>query len=1751
MLPGYLWAASLSTSSRESGRADVPVGQGERQRVPNMNQDSNAQNLLEKSHPRPIEIAAKEQSSVRLRPTREIHHTSLPPRVSMMPHFSSQPTDAEIFEAHVFPLALVPMGKTTVAENHVLAQTLVKYLKRSDPEDQSIILKYLRENPGSPWKVSLLVNLGILWRENGYFLQALAAWKEAWQLSKNQTNYRTKALADRAFGEMAELYAWVGRYKTLKSLFAQVPHRVFIGGAQQMVSEARDGLWVLNNDPGAGFMCGPYALNQIITTTHAHANLKVLSATRSTQRGFSLAKLQQLANRIGLKYQMAKRSPGSPVIPDSVVHWKLNHYGALLQERNGKYLIQDSTFSRMYGRELWVSKASLDKASDGYFLVPDGPLPNGWCHVSEAEGQKVFGKGTTGGPNPNACTPNDCKSCKTGKGDHGVAQYDAFLMLVGLNITDTPLFYTPPRGPAIQFTVNYNQRDAFSEVDPQYSNLGAKWTFDWFSYILDTGAAGNRDSVWRYARGGGRVLENGYDSTTGYYSADRDGNILQYIATNDSYVLTLPDGSKQFYSQPGTANTDGRKMFMTAIEDPAGNMVRLFFDTNVLGRIDYVVDALEQTNTLNYDWPGDPYKITSVQDPFGRMASFEYDTSGRLVKITDVIGMSSAFTYGTFNPGNLSCISSMTTPYGTSTFSCGEDDGSASNPTRWLTMTDPDGGEEMVKYIDSGSYPSGEATTNIPTGYYDTGGGNNVYIAGGSSWLMYRNTFYWNKKQYPLSNNGNILTNATIYHWLHDTDDTFTNATLCSGILESIKPPLENRIWLLYPGQQQSPYSYGITLRKPCVIARVVDDPANPNGYTNQIYQIGYDAQGQVTNFIDPLGRQTALDYAANGVDLLDVRQTTGGTMNKILAQFGPYNTQHRPAYYTNAAQQVWTMGWNSYGQLTNVINPKNEDIQLHYNPDSYLTSILRPWFGGIKTNSLTYDGDGRVYTFTDSQGYTITNDYDNLNRLTASIYPDGTSNVYQYSRLDLTGMRDRAGRWTWMTYDDVGHQTSVLDPLGRLTEYTWCGCGSLESIKDPLSHVTSWSRDLEGRVTEKTYDDGSHVDYTYYPLSGLLKSVTDARGEVKKYTYNPDDTMAGVIYSGTTYYDASGNPIVTPPVGFAYAPNYNRVLTVTNGTGSTAFTYQYSYYPVGVLGAGRLETVASPLATNTYSYNSLGQLTSRSIDGVNESWTYDDLDRMTNDTNPLGSFTASYLDATRRITSLVYPNGQSTTYSYYGNSGDQRLKQIENWDPNLGPRQLSIFAYTYDVLGQIKQWSLTSAFENPVTSVRSYGYDSAGQLLNVAEGPADGMVSNVWSYGYDPAGNRTNLELEVTANSAATVSVSSYNDLNELLSQSGTSPLPVFFQGKINKPGTVGIGLAGDNGQEARMTQDTNSTSNGKIFTEGVNLPTGNNTVSITATNLNGYTSSSNYSLTVAGGQNISFAYDADGNLTNEATATSTNEYDWDAENRLVEMTQWTNGMRLTSQFSYDGFGRIVKIVEETNGVIGSTKQFVWSKKHLCEELNNNNNVTRRFFAYGEQIDGTNYYFTKDHLGSIREVTDSSGNIVGRYDYSPYGVRTLVQGSDVSDFGFTGYYVHKVSGLQFALYRAYDANLGRFINRDPIGEAGGLNLYDYVANDPMNWIDSLGFADGAAGTFEKGLGYAADEDVITGGPEDPVGDAVALAILAGFGVAAVCHMSAEHKKNARPSTKGKHEKGTREKGRKNWDKKRKHPGWKNVPKRK
>ena len=128
--------------------------------------------------------------------------------------------------------------------------------------------------------------------------------------------------------------------------------------------------------------------------------------------------------------------------------------------------------------------------------------------------------------------------------------------------------------------------------------------------------------------------------------------------------------------------------------------------------------------------------------------------------------------------------------------------------------------------------------------------------------------------------------------------------------------------------------------------------------------------------------------------------------------------------------------------------------------------------------------------------------------------------------------------------------------------------------------------------------------------------------------------------------------------------------------------------------------------------------------------------------------------------------------------------------------------------------------------------------------------------------------------------------------------------------------------------------------------------------------------------------------------------------------------------------------------------------------------------FTIGATVSTAAKYQTfTDHLGHVREVVAASGTnpaigtVLTRYEYSPYQGPTKVYqfpGTNIeATFQTIGrYYHHEASGLELALYRAYDAELGRWISEDPLGEEGGLNLYGFVGNGPTNLIDLLGLVE-------------------------------------------------------------------------------------------
>ncbi len=130
-------------------------------------------------------------------------------------------------------------------------------------------------------------------------------------------------------------------------------------------------------------------------------------------------------------------------------------------------------------------------------------------------------------------------------------------------------------------------------------------------------------------------------------------------------------------------------------------------------------------------------------------------------------------------------------------------------------------------------------------------------------------------------------------------------------------------------------------------------------------------------------------------------------------------------------------------------------------------------------------------------------------------------------------------------------------------------------------------------------------------------------------------------------------------------------------------------------------------------------------------------------------------------------------------------------------------------------------------------------------------------------------------------------------------------------------------------------------------------------------------------------------------------------------------------STFAYDGLWKFAKITETIAGSVTSTNQFVGMFDVLSESRDASGAVTANFFRNGQKMGASGYSYTLGYLGSIRELTDSSGGVRAQYAFDPFGRVTKLGGGLSSDFQFANYCTHSRSSLNLALYRNYSPALG------------------------------------------------------------------------------------------------------------------------------
>jgi RHS repeat-associated protein len=778
-------------------------------------------------------------------------------------------------------------------------------------------------------------------------------------------------------------------------------------------------------------------------------------------------------------------------------------------------------------------------------------------------------------------------------------------------------------------------------------------------------------------------------------------------------------------------------------------------------------------------------------------------------------------------------------------------------------------------------------------------------------------------------------------------------------------------------------------------------DPAN------RLFRYTYDSVGNLTRFTDPLGNATNYQYDSKsnltaildprGNRLMGVTYDTKGRVTTLFegAETWTYSYLTNPLRTTkrDSSNNTWTYFYNTTGNLTKLTDPLGNSETYTYDANLNLTEFVDK--NGNKT-TYTYDTNGNPLTITDALGGKRSFTYDpNFNHpLTA---------------------RDRGGNLTRYEYDAKGNLIKTTNPLGQSTQFQYSLKGQLATIIDAAGKTTSLEYDADGNLIRIKNALGFSSSSTFDMLGQVL-TVTDAEGRQISYVYDANQrvTRTTDARGGNTVneFDIAGNiTAVTLPNGARTVYVYdalNRLVKATNPLNQvTSFTYD------------RRNNLLSKIDPKgqliQYSYDATDRLTQKSRPDGPVSYTYDRVGNLLTVTDPDSSL-VFVVDALNRMTetrtgATAHQPASIIRYTYDANGNRRTMTDpagsVTNYtyDPlsrlaTLTDPSLQTYAFTYDALSRRQQISRSGG---PTTN---YNYDSANRLESLLSQSAAGNLA--LNYAYGPVGNRLSLV------NAAGVHTYTYDNLNRL----------------------TGVIHPGASGPNEAYTYDT----------------MGNRTAS--------HLSASyvyNAANRLMSDAQFDYQYDANGNLANktERAAAKVTSYTYDSENQLTRIDFPSNTSAL---YSYDGLGR--RIEKNVNGQI---QRFVYDGQDILFEFSTDGTVGARY-THGPDVDevlsvrrgNTTSFFESDAQGSIIRVSDGV-NVKATYEYDSFGRVVKQTGTSQAPYLFQGREFDSESGAYYLRARYYDPALGRFLNEDPIGFAGGLNYYQFALSNPVNGSDPFG----------------------------------------------------------------------------------------------
>ncbi|MDD3793830.1 MAG: M15 family metallopeptidase [Candidatus Gracilibacteria bacterium] len=871
--------------------------------------------------------------------------------------------------------------------------------------------------------------------------------------------------------------------------------------------------------------------------------------------------------------------------------------------------------------------------------------------------------------------------------------------------------------------------------------------------------------------------------------------------------------------------------------------------------------------------------------------------------------------------------------------------------------------------------------------------------------------------------------------------------------------------------------------------------------------QFVYDTRGNMVKIIDGKGNETNLTY--DDFNLLISKTTSEGIVNEIIYNSLNKKTSEKIILGANDSldksynydildnlTQTTSEVDSGVNLITNYIYDTNSRIietssgsgaveSIVYDENGLVLSKtltiphLNPLPGGegieqITTN-YTYDLNERLIKQINPNGSEINFEYDLFDRIIKKINPDNSYTTYTYDKSNnITKQEiydendillskqefvyDKQNRVietknhilpndiiiTKTKYDSLGNTIKTIDGKGNETNYTYDIFSRLIQVEDNLGNIVQNSYDKNDNLVEKKIISSTNktitTNYTY-DSDNRLVSETNSLNKTKTYTYN----KLNQVISTT---DEEGN--ITN-----YTYTYTgKVKTETKISNSGNKTTTYTYDQMGNM----LSVTDSEGNITNYEYDELNRLVKQIYaDNKQVNYEYDTNNNLVQKTDPNGTIINYTYDSQNRLISKNITNGNgvvgitSETYSY-----DEQGRLIEANDSNNHNLEFS-----YDSLGRLinetQSGSLVSyAYDNNnnLTSVNdvNYTYDNLNRVTNIKQNNTDiatynytGLENTSIIYanntsiikGFDNLGRINSLNNGVKNYNYT------YDDVNNITSDSIKNYMydDIYRLTNVNETnsGTILESFNYDNVGN-RINSFNLNTGSGASYDYETNI-------------LNQYTTLSGSTLSGS----LNYTYDNNGNLKNDGEKT----FSYDYKNRLTKV-ETSSG--IIAQYSYDVLDRRYLKELENEKV-----EYIFSNENILTEkvtdLVNQTTTTKNYIngiglddlvAYKENNDI--YYFHKNHLGSVEGISDSSGNVVVSYEYDSFGNFEITSGVDNGNTRlFTGREYDKEIGLYYNRARYYNPELGRFISRDPIDIVDDVNLYSYVGNNGVNYVDLMG----------------------------------------------------------------------------------------------